>query len=92
MTAHAHRAPFRPLDRQLRRSRRLERTAAASPVDHAPEVLLALAAVLVVLAGPVARSFAPHTGWVAAASALLLAAGVVLAVVATRHLLRGPAD
>jgi hypothetical protein len=43
-----------------------------------------------VLAGPVARTFAPESAWVAGGSALLLAAGLVLAVVATRHLLRAP--
>jgi hypothetical protein len=86
MTAHAHRAPFRPFDRDHRQ----EPHRPAEATDHAPEVLLALSAVLVVLAGPVARAFAPDNGWVAAGSALLLAVGLVLAVVATRHLLRPP--
>ncbi len=87
MTAHAHRAPFRPFDRQ---SRPEHVRPAAGAADHAPEVLLALSAVLVVLAGPVARAFAPESALVASGSALLLAAGLVLAVVATRHLLRAP--
>jgi hypothetical protein len=87
MTAHAHRAPFRPFDRETLR-RRLVTTATAERVDHTPEVLLALSAVLVVLAGPVARTLAPDSGWFAAGSTVLLAAGVLLAVVATRRLLR----
>lgn len=90
MTAHTHRAPFRPFDPEGRRHHRLDQPRTAEPVDHAPEVLLALSAVLVVLAGPVARTLAPDSGWVAAGSAVLLAAGILLAVVATRHLLRPP--
>jgi membrane protein YdbS with pleckstrin-like domain len=86
MTAHAHRAPFRPFDRHSPH----DPHPTARVADRAPEVLLALSAVLVVLAGPVARSFAPDNGWVAVGSALLLAVGLVLAVVATRHLLRPP--
>lgn len=85
MTAHAHRAPFRPFDRQSRPDH-----VGVGAADHAPEVLLALSAVLVVLAGPVTRAFAPQSALVATGSALLLAAGLVLAVVATRHLLRAP--
>lgn len=87
MTTHAHRAPFRPFDREAHRRRR---PTSAEVADHAPEVLLGLAAVLVLLAGPVARTFAPESTWVAAGSAVLLVAGVVLALVAIRHVLRRP--
>ena len=86
MTAHAHRAPFRPFDRERHRTAAPGTTAGAA--GHAPEVLLALSAVLVVLAGPVARAVGPDSGLTAAASALLLVTGLVLAVVATRQLLR----
>ncbi len=90
MTAHAHRAPFRPFDRQVRRRGTRTAPTSAARVDHAPEVLLALSAVLVVLAGPVARTFAPDSTWVAVASTLLLAAGIALAALAARDLLRPP--
>jgi hypothetical protein len=87
MTAHAHRTLFHPFDREARLRRR---SAAEEVADHAPEVLLALAAVLVVLAGPVARAFAPDNAWVAAGSSILLGLGILLAIMATRQLLRGP--
>lgn len=79
MTAsvHPHRAGPRPLTEHARH-----------PLDHAPEVLLALAAVLVVLGGPVARALAPHSPAVTAGSALVLLVGIVLAVVAAARLLR----
>lgn len=89
MTAHAHRAPFHPFDRRARRPE--APTTAVVSGDHAPEVLLSLAALLVVLAGPVARTVAPDSAWVAAGSALLLVTGVILAAVATWQLLRTPA-
>ena len=92
MTAHAHRAPFHPFDREARQRRRLDRSAASAGADHAPQVLLAVSAVLVVLAGPVARAVAPHNGWVGALSVLLLVAGILLAVAAVRHLLRVLSD
>lgn len=81
MTTHAHRAPTHLFHRT---------DAGAAPTsraEHAPEVLLALAAVLVVLAGPVARTVAPESAWVAAGSAALLLVALALAVDAVRHLL-----
>ena len=87
MTAHTHRAHLHLFDREGRQQRR---STAARTAEHAPEVLLALAAVLVVLAGPVARAVAPESTWVAAGSSILLATGILLAIMATRHLLRSP--
>lgn len=60
----------------------------AHPLDHAPELLLALAAVIVVVAGPLAHAVAPASAMVAAASAALLAGGIALAVLAAVRLLR----
>ena len=76
-TGHAHRA------------RATARDHLTHPLDHSPEVLLALAAVLVVLAGPVARAVSPDNPLVMAASAVLLLAGLVLAAVSATRLLRG---
>lgn len=58
------------------------------PFDHAPGALLALAALLVVVAGPVAQALAPGDPVVGGVSVVLLAAGVLLAVVAGIRLLR----
>lgn len=58
------------------------------PLDHSPEVLLALAAVLIVVAGPVLRTFGPTGAVTSGVSVLLLGAGVVLAVAAASRLLR----
>lgn len=74
---HPHRAPARPLADHARH-----------PLEHSPEVLLALAALLVVLAGPVARAFAPESAAVSMGAAVLLLAGVTLAVVAAVRLVR----
>jgi hypothetical protein len=74
---HQHRAPARPLVERARH-----------PLDHSPEVLLALAALLVVIAGPVAQAFAPQSAAVSVASGLLLLVGVTLAVSAAVRLLR----
>lgn len=62
--------------------------ALVEPVRHAPEVQLALSALLVVLAGPVAQAVAPTSAVVAGASAILLVVGLVLAVLAAVGLLR----
>lgn len=62
--------------------------ALVEPTRHAPEVQLALSAVLVVLAGPVAQAVAPESAVVAGASAVLLVVGLVLAVLAAFSLLR----
>lgn len=67
------------------------RTADQAPAtghEHAPEVLFALSALLVVLAGPVTSAFAPRTGLVSALAATALIAGIVLAVVAGLRVLR----
>lgn len=61
----------------------------AHPLDHSPEVLIALAAVLVVLAGPVMHALAPHNELLTGLSALPLLVGLVLAAVAGARLLRG---
>jgi hypothetical protein len=74
---HPHRAPARPLVELARH-----------PLDHSPEVLLALAALLVVIAGPVARAVAPQSAAVTVAAGLLLLVGVALAVAAALRLLR----
>lgn len=86
MTAsHQHRT----ITSTARRARSGETVAGAlDPTRHAPEVQLALAALLVVLAGPVARAFAPASAAVAGASVVLLAVGIVLAVLAAISLLR----
>lgn len=62
--------------------------ALVEPVRHAPEVQLALASLLVVLAGPVARAVAPASAVVTGVSAILLVVGVVLAIVAAVGLVR----
>ncbi|WP_122260730.1 hypothetical protein [Ornithinimicrobium cerasi] len=74
---HPHRAPARPITDHARH-----------PLDHSPEVLLALAAVLVVVAGPLAQVLAPDNPAVAATAALLLLVGMVLAATAAVRLLR----
>lgn len=56
--------------------------------EHSPEVLLALAALLIVVAGPVLSAFAPASVLTSAAALLLLVAGLVLAVSAAARLLR----
>lgn len=60
-----------------------------APTRHAPEVQLALAAVLVVLAGPVARALAPTSTVMVGISVVLLVVGLVLALLAAVSLLRG---
>lgn len=62
--------------------------ALVEPVRHAPEVQLALSAVLVIVAGPVAHAVAPESAVVAGASAILLVVGLALAVLAAFGLLR----
>ncbi|MFX0537091.1 hypothetical protein ACQBAT_06880 [Ornithinimicrobium sp. Y1847] len=76
MTAHTHRSSRSIVDH------------AAHPLDHSPEVLLALAAVLIVVAGPVAHALLTPGPLMAAASALLLVVGVALAVAAATRMLR----
>lgn len=71
-TAHSHHIPAALRDR----------------ADHAPEVLLGAAALLVVLAGPVARGLGPEGAWVGLVAAALLGVGIVLALVAARRVLR----
>lgn len=88
MTTHAHRTPFRPFDRDLRRQR--PERAQAGPLDHGDRstgVELFLAALLVVIAGPLAEAFAPASTWVAAGSTALLVVGLALAAAAAWHLL-----
>jgi hypothetical protein len=82
MTAHVHphRTPSRPVAEHARH-----------PLDHSPGVLLALAAVIVVVAGPLTQALAPRTPLVGGAAALTLLVGVVLAVTAAVRLLREPA-
>lgn len=75
-TAHPHRSHSTTLDH------------VTHPLDHSPEVLLALSALLVVLAGPVARAVSPDNVVVLGASAVLLLTGLVLATVAAARLLR----
>lgn len=58
------------------------------PLDHSPEVVLALAAVLVVLAGPVVHATVPAHPLVELASAAVLLLGIALAVSAAIRLLR----
>ena len=58
------------------------------PFDHSPEVLLAVAAVLIVLAGPVLTALALQGPVVSAASVVLLGVGLALAVAAATRLLR----
>ncbi|HBO54624.1 MAG TPA: hypothetical protein DD664_05940 [Janibacter terrae] len=77
--AHPHRSPARSVQQHV-----------AHPLEHAPEILLALAAVLIVLAGPVTRALAPGNVAVSALAVVLLVAGVVLAVAAAVQLVRGP--
>lgn len=60
-----------------------------TPARHAPEVQLALAALLVVLAGPVARALAPTSTVMAGVSVVLLGVGLVLALLAAVSLLKG---
>ncbi|WP_022923730.1 hypothetical protein [Serinicoccus marinus] len=62
--------------------------AVLDPTRHAPEVQLALAALLVVVAGPVASALAPTSAVVAGASVVLLLVGIGLALLATISLLR----
>jgi|GEM_PF-7107507 len=86
MTAsHQHRTLI-PSARRAQRGDTVAR--ALDPTRHAPEIQLALAALLVVLAGPVARAFAPTSVAVAGASVVLLAVGILLAVLAAISLLR----
>lgn len=56
--------------------------------EHSPEVLLALAAVLIVVAGPVLHAFAPAGVLTSATAVLLLGVGLVLAVSAAARVLR----
>ncbi len=86
MTAHAHRAPHRPAGGGAGRARPGTRAS-----GHGPEVLLTLSAVLMVLGGPVARTFAGEGLWLATGSTLLLGVSIVLAALAAWHLLRGSA-
>ena len=58
------------------------------PLESSPELLLALAALLIVLAGPVLRAFAPDHVVTSAASVLVLGVGLLLAVSAAARLLR----
>lgn len=60
----------------------------AHPFDHSPEILLALAALLIVVAGPVMKAFAPDGVLMSAASVLVLGVGVVLAVGAAVRMVR----
>lgn len=58
------------------------------PLDHSPEVLLALAAVLIVVAGPVRHAFDATGALLSGLATILLLAGIVLAVAAAWRLLR----
>lgn len=60
----------------------------AHPLDHSPEVLLALSLVLVVVAGPVLQAVGTGSAALSVLSVVLLLAGVVLAIAAARLLLR----
>lgn len=87
MTTHTHRTPFRPFDRDARRQRLAARAAQGEHGDHLAGVELLLAALLVLVAGPVARTFAPPSNWLAASSATMLLVGITLAAAAAWHLL-----
>ncbi|ANS77997.1 hypothetical protein SGUI_0601 [Serinicoccus hydrothermalis] len=86
MERSQHRPTITPRARRARTARGA--VAALDPTRYAPEVQLALAALLVVVAGPVAGALAPTSAVVAGASVVLLLVGVTLAVLATVSLLR----